>query len=264
MKRSVVSLGLAAAVTSLVATGLSTVVPATAQGAPLPPGASTGRCDKLPRPDERRSVGAEVQMRLNAQGAFLIVDGIVGPKTVAALNAWARKARYPARARWTPDQVKAALFRMRSTKASYTVIVDKTKQRVRIRRNGFLAADLKTSTGHGQWYRGTRRDGSQYVSRALTPSGLYKAGRRKPGWYESPLGCLYDPVFLDRYIGNGRYQMTGIALHGSMLVTGSPASSGCVRLDPAVAAATQRLLQSGAKVRIQGPDEAARNRSGSV
>ncbi len=253
MNRRLLPAALVAAVTSLV----FTVIPCAATAATFEP---TGRCDSLPVVTFEERGKVELQMRLNTRGEALITDGVVGSKTKAALNRWATETGFPIPADWTWTHLKAALLKLRETTAGgYSVVVDKATQRVLVRRGTQPITNLTTSTGHGQWYRGTRRDGTEYVARALTPSGAYRTGRRTWGWYESPLGCLYNPVFLDRRRADGTYAITGIAFHGSTVVTGSPASAGCVRLRLASAGALYKLLQTGAKVSITGEDPPATN-----
>ncbi len=55
---------------------------------------------------------------------------------------------------------------------------------------------------------------------SLTPAGVYKIDRKEKGWYDIPLGKVYNPMFF-----NG-----GIAIHGYEDVPFKGASHGCVRI----------------------------------
>jgi hypothetical protein len=55
---------------------------------------------------------------------------------------------------------------------------------------------------------------------SVTPAGVYKIDRKEKGWYDIPLGKVYNPMFF-----NG-----GVAIHGYEEVPLNPASHGCVRI----------------------------------
>lgn len=127
-------------------------------------------------------------------------DGILGPKTKAALERGVRPA-----------------VRTRSGSA---IEVDKTHQLVLVVRDGRLRYVLNTSTGSGRPYTS---DGHTYV--ATTPEGRFQVQRQIDGLRVSRLGELWRP----------KYFTGGYALHGSPSVPGYPASHGCVRLsNPAI------------------------------
>jgi len=74
---------------------------------------------------------------------------------------------------------------------------------------------LPVSTGSGKYFES--EGNGRY---AITPRGKFKVYYRISGWRKSPLGLLYDPL----YIHNG------VAIHGAPLVPAYPASHGCIRV----------------------------------
>lgn len=74
-----------------------------------------------------------------------------------------------------------------------------------------------------------------------TPTGNFRVYRRAGGWYHSPLGGMYRPLFFYR----------GYAMHGSLSVPLHPASHGCVRLPLNVADRTARLVHLGDRVFVR-------------
>lgn len=95
------------------------------------------------------------------------------------------------------------------------VEVDISRQVLFFYLDGQLNRILPVSTGYGGHYCELGQ-----CSTAVTPGGTFHIGRRVQGWYQSPLGRLYNPMFF-----NG-----GIAIHGFGSVPASPASHGCVRI----------------------------------
>jgi hypothetical protein len=73
------------------------------------------------------------------------------------------------------------------------------------------------------WHRRKRR-----MVRAVTPSGLYQIGLKRPSWVKSHTvnGQMYYPMFLRR-VGSSR--VTGMALHGSKRYNIPRDSHGCLR-----------------------------------
>jgi peptidoglycan hydrolase-like protein with peptidoglycan-binding domain len=67
-------------------------------------------------------------------------------------------------------------------------------------------------------------DGTQtekgVCGKSITPGGVYYFNRRFPGWRESELGRMWNPVYFNY----------GIAVHGAGNVPNYPASHGCVRI----------------------------------
>lgn len=234
------------ALTTATPLALATVIAA-------PAAAATPNCASLPKPTNAQGLTAEAQLRLNALGSALAPDGAHGPKTRAALTAWEQRNKRPADGRLSPADLTVL---REQTRGGYAVTVDKDTQRLTVTRGGRQVARLVTSTATGQWYKAKRRDGSTYVARALTPNGSFVAGRREAGWYQSPLGCLYQPIFLRK---PANAHSTGIAIHGSNTVTGAPASHGCIRTRPATQAGLAAVLGDRTPITVTGADPAARN-----
>jgi peptidoglycan hydrolase-like protein with peptidoglycan-binding domain len=73
---------------------------------------------------------------------------------------------------------------------------------------------------------------------SLTPAGVYKIDRKEKGWYDIPLGKVYNPMFF-----NG-----GIAIHGYEDIPFLPASHGCVRIPMHVAEYIGDILHTGDQI----------------
>jgi peptidoglycan hydrolase-like protein with peptidoglycan-binding domain len=129
------------------------------------------------------------------KAAGLTRDGVVGPKTAAAL---ARGARPSAR-----------------THSGHVIEVNLRSDLVMIVNNGKIADVLNTSTGGGYAYN----DGGG-TAIARTPIGEFRIERTVNGLDVSPLGQLWRP----------RYFYGGYAIHGDGSVPPYPVSHGCVRV----------------------------------
>lgn len=127
--------------------------------------------------------------------ASLARDGVVGPRTAAAL---ARGVRPGVRSR-----------------TGYVVEIDLRRNVILLVRSGRLLTTLNTSTGGGYLY-----DSGGVTSRAVTPTGHFRVFRQVNGLDVSPLGELWRPM----------YFTGGYAIHGSASVPPYPASHGCVRV----------------------------------
>jgi hypothetical protein len=66
----------------------------------------------------------------------------------------------------------------------------------------------------------SKKSGKRFCGVANTPRGTFKIQRRIPGWRESDLGKLYNPL----------YFIDGYAIHGAPSVPEYNASHGCVRI----------------------------------
>lgn len=135
------------------------------------------------------------------KAAGLKADGVVGPKTYAALDRGAQPSR-----------------RITSGTAFE---LDKGRQLLLCISKGKLAYILNTSTGNGaRYYSGGR------WKRATTPSGDFRMYRLySKGWQSGPLGSMYRPGY---YSG-------GWAIHGSSSIPPYPASHGCARISTGAA-----------------------------
>jgi len=121
-------------------------------------------------------------------------DGVVGPKTKAALEAGVRPA---------------------SRVGGTGVEIDLDRQLLLIVRDGAVIRILNTSTGNGEEYvsRGTTKI-------ARTPTGSFAVFREVDALEVAELGELYRPKYFYR----------GWAVHGSTSVPPYPASHGCARV----------------------------------
>jgi lipoprotein-anchoring transpeptidase ErfK/SrfK len=97
------------------------------------------------------------------------------------------------------------------------VEIDLPKQVLLLYENDGLARVLPVSSGTGQPYCAKGQCGD-----AVTPAGAFRVDYFQPGWDDSPLGQLYNPVYFN--------PKEGIAIHGFPEVPTEPASHGCVRI----------------------------------
>lgn len=129
------------------------------------------------------------------KSAGLRRDGVVGPKTLKALEAGRRPT---------------------ATLKGDGVEIDIDRQVLLVVRGGEVRTILNTSTGSGEEYTST--SGNQAIAR--TPRGRYTVYRGVDGEVTNSLGTLWRPRFFNR----------GIAVHGSGNIPPWPDSHGCARL----------------------------------
>jgi hypothetical protein len=152
-------------------------------------------------------------------------NGVVGPETRAALGAPPPVA--PLVPGGEPDRVE----------------VDLGRQLLLLWQGGALRLATHVSTGSGERYCEGGRCGV-----ATTPTGAFRFSWRWPGWRESRLGKLYNPVY---------FTSSGIAIHGSTSVPTYPASHGCVRIPMHIAEYFPGLVDTGDAVYVvDGPGSA--------
>jgi peptidoglycan hydrolase-like protein with peptidoglycan-binding domain len=132
------------------------------------------------------------------KSAGLRRDGVVGPKTRAAL---------------------AAGTRPRATLRGDGVEIDLDRQILLVVRGGAVRTILNTSTGNGEEYTST--SGNRAI--AVTPRGSYTVYRAVDGSVTNSLGQLWRPRFFHR----------GFAVHGSPNIPPWPDSHGCARVSNA-------------------------------
>ncbi|MCK2216294.1 L,D-transpeptidase family protein [Actinomadura sp. ATCC 31491] len=129
------------------------------------------------------------------KAAGLPRDGVVGPRTWAALDRGALPRPYTASGRRAE--------------------IDLARQLLVLADGGRVRQVFNTSTGTGRLYTV-----GGVTKRAVTPRGTFRVQRQVNGWDRGPLGLLYRP----------RYFNGGIAVHGYASVPPYPASHGCVRV----------------------------------
>lgn len=151
----------------------------------------------------------------------LSVDGVVGPKTWAALE----HPKSP-----TPHNPKVA-----------TRVEVNLKMRVLVLYHNHKIELISHVSSGGGYYFCSPGGGCGY---AVTPTGDFTTTAFMPGWVTVPLGEMYDPVF---FIG------TAYAIHGDTDVPLQPVSHGCVRIPMDVAAFFHALVPTpGTPVYIRG------------
>ena len=129
------------------------------------------------------------------KAAGLSADGVVGPKTAAALAA-------------------GVVPKPRST-SGYVVEVDLQDDLLMVVNDGKLLYTLNTSTGGGYTYVD-----QGVTSVAITPSGVFHIYNVIDGLDVDSLGALWRPRFFDG----------GFAIHGDSYVPPFPVSHGCARV----------------------------------
>ena len=97
------------------------------------------------------------------------------------------------------------------------VEIDLPRQVLFLYENDALSRVLPVSTGTGKRFCSKGDCGV-----AVTPAGAFRVDYWAPGWQESRLGRLYNPVYI--------FPRKGIAIHGFAEVPPQPASHGCVRI----------------------------------
>lgn len=147
------------------------------------------------------------------------LDGVVGPTTLAALDA----PKVPS---------------LKGSAPADRVEVDLTKQVLYVVKGGQIVRIMPVSSGNGATYK--QKNGAK--ARALTPSGYYTIERRIVGERVADLGTLYDPQYFYR----------GWAIHGSNSVPAGPASHGCIRVSRANGKYLLQALNTGMGVFIYG------------
>jgi peptidoglycan hydrolase-like protein with peptidoglycan-binding domain len=99
--------------------------------------------------------------------------------------------------------------------------VDISRQVMFVYHRDGLFRTVAISSGSGKKYcEISKKTKQKACGDARTPRGNFKIQRRIPGWRESDLGRLYNPLYF-----NG-----GFAIHGGPSVPAYPASHGCVRI----------------------------------
>lgn len=146
-------------------------------------------------------------------------DGRVGPKVLAALDDPAAVA--PLVPGGDADRVE----------------VDLVRQLLFLYEGGDLRLVTHVSTGSNETYCVEGDCGNK----AVTPVGAFRFSWRYPGWRQSRLGKLYNPVY---------FTSSGVAVHGATSVPTHPASHGCVRIPMHIAEYFPSLVDRGDAVYV--------------
>jgi peptidoglycan hydrolase-like protein with peptidoglycan-binding domain len=218
----------------------TTVAPAPTTTAPAPPPS-----DQLARGSSGPAV-EDLQRRLHElrldPGP---VDGRFGGGTMMAVQAFQKLAGIEASGEVGPETRAAldappAVTPLVPAATGDRVEVDLERQLLLLWHGGDLRLVTHVSTGNGERYCEDGRCGT-----AVTPPGAYRFSWRYPGWRESRLGRLYNPVY---------FTSSGIAVHGSASVPSYPASHGCVRIPMHIAEYFPDLVERGDAVYVlDGP-----------
>jgi lipoprotein-anchoring transpeptidase ErfK/SrfK len=120
------------------------------------------------------------------------------------------------------------------------VEVDLKRQLLFLYKNNVLTLISHVSTGSGQKFcdKGQKPPCKKV---AVTPIGSFRFSWRAKGWWEAPLGKLYNPVY---------FTPDGVAVHGSLSVPTYPASHGCVRIPMHIAEYFPSLVRRGDAVYV--------------
>jgi peptidoglycan hydrolase-like protein with peptidoglycan-binding domain len=191
----------------------STAPPTTAVAVP-PQGLGNGDSGDAVRAVEARL--AELHFEVGA------VDGVFDDDTTYAVQAFQKLAGLPRDGRVSQpvaDQLAATTAPPPLVPGGGTtrVEIDLPRQLILLYESDALSKILTTSTATNQEFCDEGR-----CRTAVTPPGAFRVDYFKPGWDESDLGRLYNPVYFN--------PKDGIAIHGFPEVPTEPASHGCVRI----------------------------------
>lgn len=236
-----------AATTSTRTVSLPTAPPTTAPPAPpsttspprstqpLPPG-GVGRGD---RGEQVRAVEARLDALHVEVGGL---DGVFDDDTTYAVEAFQKLAGLAPDGRVT----QAVLDRLATAQPPDPLVaggggtrveIDLRRQVLFLYEGDALSKILPVSTGTGRRFCARGHCGT-----AVTPAGAFRVDYFKPGWDDSPLGHLYNPVYFD--------PKDGIAIHGYPQVPADPASHGCVRIPMSAAEWLHTKLAKGTPVYV--------------
>ncbi|HYX25614.1 MAG TPA: L,D-transpeptidase family protein [Thermoanaerobaculia bacterium] len=97
---------------------------------------------------------------------------------------------------------------------------------------------LPISSGSGK----TFHEKGYPETHAITPCGHLEVFAKASGWKTSPLGEMYNPLYI----------VGGIAIHGSLDVPAHPASHGCIRVPMFASERLPRMVPKGTPVFVYG------------
>jgi peptidoglycan hydrolase-like protein with peptidoglycan-binding domain len=196
------------------ATAPPTTTPPTTVVAVPPQGVGKGDSGDAVRGIETRL--AELHFEVGA------VDGTFDDDTEYAVQAFQKLAGLPRDGRVT----QAVVDKLAATSPPPPLVaggggtrveIDLGRQLLFLYESDSLSKVLTTSTATNQEFCDEGR-----CRTAVTPPGAFRVDYFKPGWDESDLGRLYNPVYFN--------PKDGIAIHGFPEVPTEPASHGCVRI----------------------------------
>lgn len=149
-------------------------------------------------------------------------DGVWDEASKQALIAFQKLQRARATGRLTPAELNALQgaqpirARMLEKSGGPHVEVDLAHQVLfLVDAEGKAGNGLPISSGNGKKFRA-----GSWTGEAVTPCGQFEVFSRRQGWRTSPLGEMFNPLYI----------VGGIAIHGSESVPPFPASHGCIRV----------------------------------
>ncbi|PYQ66125.1 MAG: murein L,D-transpeptidase [Acidobacteria bacterium] len=104
--------------------------------------------------------------------------------------------------------------------------------------DGRVGNILPISSGSGK----TFHEKGYPETHAVTPCGHLEVYTRASGWKTSPLGEMYNPLYI----------VGGIAIHGSLDVPAYPASHGCIRIPMFASQRLPRMVPNRMPVYVYG------------
>jgi lipoprotein-anchoring transpeptidase ErfK/SrfK len=110
--------------------------------------------------------------------------------------------------------------------------------------DGRVANILPISSGSGKNFH----ENGYPETHAVTPCGHLEVFNKAAGWKKSPLGEMYNPLYI----------VGGIAIHGSEEMRTYPASHGCIRIPMFASRLLPKMVDKGTPVFVYGCKEEAR------
>jgi peptidoglycan hydrolase-like protein with peptidoglycan-binding domain len=170
------------------------------------------------------------------------VDGVFDDDTEYAVQAFQKLAGLPKDGRVTqPVAEKLAAASppppLVAGGGGSRVEIDLARQLLFLYESDSLSRILTTSTATNQEFCDEGR-----CRTAVTPPGAFRVDYFQPGWDESDLGRLYNPVYFN--------PKDGIAIHGFPEVPPEPASHGCVRIPMSAAEWFHEKVPKGTPVYV--------------
>jgi lipoprotein-anchoring transpeptidase ErfK/SrfK len=104
--------------------------------------------------------------------------------------------------------------------------------------DGKVANILPVSSGSGKNFH----ENGYPETHAVTPCGHLEVYSRAAGWKKSPLGEMYNPLYI----------VGGIAIHGSEDMRTYPASHGCIRIPMYASRLLPKMVDKGTPVFVYG------------
>jgi len=109
--------------------------------------------------------------------------------------------------------------------------------------DGKVANILPISSGSGKNFH----EKGYPETHAITPCGHLEVFSKAAGWKKSPLGEMYNPLYI----------VGGIAIHGSEDMRTYPASHGCIRIPMFASRLLPKMVDKGTPVFVYGCKEEA-------